>query len=160
MDFEFSEEITAIRDMARRFARNEILPTVAEDEKNHRFRKDIVRKMGDLGFFGCPIPEEYGGSNLGFLAHTVVTEEVSKVSGSLRAAFNMQTMGTAREILEFGTEDQKRAYIPKLVSTEYLGCIGITEPNAGSDVGGIKTRALKKGDRYLLTGLKNWITYA
>ena len=97
--------------------------------------------MGKLGFFGCPIPEEYGGSNLGFMAHTVVTEEIAKISGSLRAAFNMQTMGTAREIFQFGTEPQKKKYVPKLVSAEYLGCIGITEPNAGSDVGSLKTRA-------------------
>jgi len=116
--------------------------------------------MGELGFFGCPIPEEYGGSDLGFLAHTVVTEEISKVSGSLRAAFNMQTMGVAREIFQFGTEEQKKKYIPKLVSAQHLGCIGITEPNAGSDVGGIKTKAVKKGNRYVLSGSKNWITYA
>jgi len=160
MDFQFSEEILAIQDTARKFAQNEILPRVAEDERNHTFQKDIVKKMGELGFFGCPIPEEYGGSNLGFLAHAVVTEEIAKISGSLRAAFNMQTMGTAREIFQFGTEPQKKKYVPKLVSAEYLGCIGITEPNAGSDVGSLKTRAERKGDKYILTGSKNWITYA
>ena len=160
MDFEFSEEVVAIRDMARKFAQNEILPRVAEDEENHTFQKDIINKMGELGFFGCPISEEYGGSNLGFLAHSVVTEEISKVSGSIRAGFNMQTMATAREILQFGTEDQKKKYIPKLVSTEYLGCVGITEANAGSDVGAMKTKAVKKGDKYIITGSKNWITYA
>ncbi len=160
IDFEFSDEIKAIQDMARKFTQNEILPRVAEDEKNHTFQKDIVNKMGELGFFGCPIPEEYGGSNLGFLAHAVVTEEIAKVSGSLRAAFNMQTMGTAREIFQYGTEDQKKEYVSKLVKTEYLGCIGITEPNAGSDVGSLKTSAEKKGDMYVLTGSKSWITYA
>lgn len=160
MDFEFSEEIKAIQDMARKFAQNEIMLRVAEDEENHTFQRDIIIKMGELGFFGCPIPEEYGGSGLGFLAHTVVTEEISKVSGSLRAAFNMQTMGTAREIFQFGTDEQKTKYIPKLVSAEHLGCIGITEANAGSDVGSIKTRAVKKGNKYILTGSKNWITYA
>ena len=160
MDFEFSEEIVSIQDMARKFAQNEILPRVTEDEENHTFQKDIINKMGELGFFGCPIPEEYGGSDLGFLAHTVVTEEISKVSGSVRAGFNMQTMGTAREIFQFGTEEQKKKYIPKLVSTETLGCIGITEANAGSDVGSMKTKAVKKGDNYILTGSKNWITYA
>ena len=121
MLFEMSEEIIAIQDMARKFAQNEILPRVADDEKNHRFQRDLVTKMGELGFFGCPIPEAYGGSDLGFLAHAVVTEEISKVSGSIRAGFNMQTMGTAREIFQFGTEEQKKHYIPKLVSTEYLG---------------------------------------
>ena len=160
MDFEFSEEIKAIQEMARKFAQNEIMPRVAEDEKNHTFQRDIINKMGELGFFGCPLPEEYGGSGLGFLAHTVVTEEIAKISGSLRAAFNMQTMGTAREIFQFGTEEQKKKYIPKLVSAEHLGCIGITEANAGSDVGSMKTKAMKKGDKYVLTGSKNWITYA
>jgi glutaryl-CoA dehydrogenase (non-decarboxylating) len=160
MDFKINEEIVAIREMARKFAHNEILPRVAEDEAKHIFQKDLINKMGELGFFGCPIPEEYGGSNLGFLAHTVVTEEISKVSGSIRAGFNMQTMGTAREILQFGTEEQKEKYISKLVSTETLGCIGITEANAGSDVGSMKTKAVKKGNRYVLNGSKNWITYA
>ena len=160
MSFELSEEVKAIRDMAAKFAKNEILPKVAESEKNHEFQHDLVKKMGELGFYGCPIPEEYGGSGLGFLAHAVVTEEISKVSGSLRAAFNMQTMGTAREIFQYGNEEQKRRYVPKLVSGEYLGCIGITEPNAGSDVGGIKTKAAKDGDVYILNGSKNWITYA
>jgi glutaryl-CoA dehydrogenase (non-decarboxylating) len=160
MNFELSEEISAIQKLAKRFAENEILPRIAEDEKNHTFQRDIIRKMGELGFFGCPLPEEYGGSNLGFMAHTVVTEEISRVSGSLRAAFNMQTMGTAREILQFGTKEQKKKFIPKLVSTEYLGCIGITEPNAGSDIGSMKTKAVKNGNRYVLSGSKNWITYA
>jgi glutaryl-CoA dehydrogenase (non-decarboxylating) len=160
MNIEFSEEIMAIQDTARKFVQNEIMPRVAEDERNHTFQRDIVNKMGELGFFGCPIPEEYGGSNLGFLAHTVVTEEIAKVSGSLRAAFNMQTMGTAREIYQYGTEEQKRRYVAKLAKAEYLGCIGITEPNAGSDVGSLKTRADKKGDTYILAGSKNWITYA
>lgn len=160
MDFELSEEIKAIQEMARKFTQNEITPRVAEDEENHTFQRDIINKMGGLGFFGCPIPEEYGGSNLGFLAHTVVTEEISRVSGSLRAAFNMQTMGTAREVFQFGTDEQKKKYIPKLVSAEHLGCIGITEANAGSDVSSMKTRAVKKGNKYILTGSKNWITYA
>ena len=119
MDFEFSEEIKAIQEMARKFTQSEIAPRVAEDEDNHTFQRDIIYKMGELGFFGCPIPEEYGGSNLGFLAHTVVTEEISRVSGSLRAAFNMQTMGTAREVFQFGTDEQKKKYIPKLVSAEH-----------------------------------------
>jgi glutaryl-CoA dehydrogenase (non-decarboxylating) len=116
--------------------------------------------MGELGFLGCPIPEEYGGSGLGFLAHAVVTEEISKGSGSLRAAFNMQTMGTAREIYQYGNEAQKEKYIPKLVSGEWLGCLAITEPDAGSDVGAIRTRAIRDGEVYILIGTKTWITYA
>lgn len=160
MSFKFSDEVKAIKDMAAKFVQKEILPTVAESEKKHEFQRNLVRKMGELGFYGCPLPEEYGGSGLGFLAHAVVTEEISKVSGSLRAGFNMQTMGTAREIYQYGNAEQKKKYIPRILSGEFLGCIGITEPNAGSDVGGIKTKAVKKGDFYILTGSKNWITYA
>ncbi|MDP2645292.1 MAG: acyl-CoA dehydrogenase family protein [Desulfobacterales bacterium] len=160
MEFELGREIKAIQKMAREFARKEILPRVDEDEKNHTFQQDLVVKMAELDFFGCPIPEKYGGTGVGFLAHAVVTEEISKVSGSLRAAFNMQTMGTAMEICEFGTDAQKEKYIPKLVSAEFLGCIGITEGDAGSDVGNLKTTARKDGDKYILSGSKNWITYA
>ncbi len=160
MNFVLSEEMDAIRDMARKFAVNEIQPRVADDEENHRFQDDLVRRMGELGFLGCPIPEEYGGTNSGFLAHTVICEEVARVSGSLRAAFNMQTMGTARELYQFGTDEQKKKYIAKLVSAEHLGCMGITEPDAGSDVAGLKTKAVKKDGKYYLTGAKNWITYA
>lgn len=160
MNSELNKEIKAIQKAAREFAIKEILPRVAEDEKEHRFQKDLVEKMGALDFFGCPIPEEYGGNGFGFLAHAVVTEEIARVSGSLRAALNMQTMGTAREIYQFGTEEQKGKYIPKLLSAELLGCIGITEPDAGSDTGSITTTAVKSGDAYILNGSKNWITYA
>jgi glutaryl-CoA dehydrogenase (non-decarboxylating) len=160
MDFELTEEQKAFKRMAQEFARKEIIPSVSADEKAHRFQRELLTKMGSLGFFGCPIPEEYGGSNSGFLSHVLITEEIAKVSGSLRAAFNMQTMGTAREILQYGSREQKRKYIPKLISAEWLGCIGITEPNAGSDVAAMKTLALRKGGDYLLNGTKTWITYA
>jgi glutaryl-CoA dehydrogenase (non-decarboxylating) len=136
VDFEIDNEQKAFKRMAQEFVKKEVIPLVKGDEKAHRFQRDLLMKMGSLGFFGCPIPEEYGGSNSGFLAHVLITEEVARVSGSLRAAFNMQTMGTAREIFQYGTEMQKRKYIPKLISAEWLGCIGITEPNAGSDVAG------------------------
>ena len=160
MKFELDKEVKAIQKVAREFAKKEILPRVAEDEKNHTFQKDLILKMAELDFLGCPLPEEYGGSGVGFLAHAVVTEEISKVSGSLRAAFNMQTMGTAREIYQFGTEEQKQKYIEKLVTAELMGCICITEGDAGSDVGNIKTTAVKDGDKYIINGSKNWITYA
>ena len=160
MSYELSKEVKAIQQAAREFATKEIQPRVEEDEKNHTFQEDLVKKMGELDFYGCPVPEEYGGNGMGFLAHAVVTEEIARVSGSLRAAFNMQTMGNAREIYQFGTDAQKKKYIEKFVTAEYLGCIGITEPDAGSDTGGIKTIAVRKGDKYILNGSKNWITYA
>ena len=159
MDFNLSEEFTILQKAVRDFAKKEILPVVAEDERNHRFQLEIVRKMGELGFLGCPIPQEYGGSDLGYLAHVICTEEIARVSGSLRAAFNMQTMGTALEICKFGNEDQKRAYVPKLVTAELIGCIGITEPEAGTDAAAIKSTAVKEGDFYILNGQKTWITW-
>ncbi|MDI7261155.1 MAG: acyl-CoA dehydrogenase family protein [Thermodesulfobacteriota bacterium] len=160
MDFTISEELKKMQEMARDFTKKEILPKVNEDERNHRFQREIVQKMGKLGFFGCPIPEEYGGNNSGYLAHTLICEEISRISGSLRAAFNMQTMGTALEIWTFGNEEQKQKYIEKLVSAEWLGCICITEPDAGSDVANIKTTAVREGGHYVLNGTKTWITYA
>jgi glutaryl-CoA dehydrogenase (non-decarboxylating) len=160
MDFELTDEQKAFRKMAQDFAKREIAPLVSADEKSHRFQKGLLLKMGSLGFFGCPIPEEYGGSNSGFLSHALITEEVARVSGSLRAAFNMQTMGTAREIFQYGSDEQKKKYIPRLVSAEWLGCIGITEPNAGSDVAAMESTARREGDFYILNGPKMWITYA
>ncbi len=160
MDFRIPEELKKMQEMVRDFAQKEILPKISEDEKNHRFQREIVSKMGGLGFFGCPIPEEYGGSNTGYLAHTLLCEEISRISGSLRAPFNMQTMGTALEILTFGNEEQKKKYIEKLVSAKWLGCICITEPDAGSDVANIKTTAVREGGHYIVNGSKTWITYA
>jgi glutaryl-CoA dehydrogenase (non-decarboxylating) len=160
MNFELSEEHQAIREMARKFALQEIAPVVAEDDKNHRFQRDIVQKMGRLGFFGCVIPEVYGGTNSGFLSHCLIVEEVGRVSGSLRVPFNSLAFGPALTLLYWGSEEQKQTYIPGLVSGEKLGCFAITEPNAGSDVAAIRTRAVKNNDGYVLNGTKTWATLA
>ncbi len=160
MDFELTDEHRALQQLVRDFCRKEIAPVAAADEKAHRFQRELLSQMGQLGFFGCPIPEKYGGNGMGYVAHAIVCEEVAKVSGSLRAAFNMQTMLTARTILKFGTEQQRQTLIPRLVKTELLGCFCITEPNAGSDAASLKTMAIKKGDHYILNGSKTWITYA
>jgi len=115
--------------------------------------------MAELGLFGCPIPEEYGGNGMGYLAHAIVTEEIGRVSGSLRVAFNMQTMGTAVSIYKWGSEELKRKYIPELMSARMIGCFGITEPDAGSDTAAMATTAIKDGDHYILNGRKMWITW-
>ena len=114
MDFNLSEDLKILQKSVRDFVKKEVLPIVAEDERNHRFQIEIIKKIGELGFLGCPIPQEYGGGNMGYLAHVICTEETARVSGSLRAAFNMQTMGTALEICNFGNEGQKKEYVKKL----------------------------------------------
>jgi len=160
MDMEFNEEQKMLQKQVRDFAKNEVAPKVAIDDKEHRFQRDLVTKMGELGLFGCPIPEEYGGNGMGFLAHAIVCEEIGRVSGSLRVAFNMQTMGPAKAILDHGSEELKRKYIPKLMKAEFLGCFGITEPEAGSDAASMSTTAVLDGDHWVVNGSKTWITWA
>jgi len=157
MDFNLSDELIAVRDLAREFAEKEIAPTADKDDKEHAFRKDIVKKMGDLGFYGCVIPETYGGSGLGFLAMVLITEEIARVHSAMRVAINMQ-MGPALTLLQFGTEEQKQKWIPPLVQGDIVSCFAITEPDAGSDVASMRTVAIRKGDGYLLNGTKLWIS--
>jgi glutaryl-CoA dehydrogenase (non-decarboxylating) len=159
-DVELTEEHIMLRDMVRKFADNEIAPVADKDENEHRFQRELVTKMAELGLFGCPIPEEYGGNNMGYLAHAIVTEEIGRVSGSLRVGFNMQTMGTALSILKWGSEELKQKYIPELMSARMLGCFGITEPDAGSDTASMTSTAVKDGNHYILNGRKMWITWA
>ena len=159
MDFELSEELTAVRDLAREFAEKEIAPTAAKDDKEHNFRKDLLLKMGELGFFGSVIPEEYGGNGLGFLAMVLITEEIARVHSAVRVAINMQ-IGPALALLQFGNEEQKKKWIPPLLRGEFVGCFAITEPDAGSDVSAIRTTATKKNGDYVINGTKLWISNA
>lgn len=159
MDFELSEELAAVRDLAREFAEKEIAPTAAKDDKEHAFRRDLVKKMGDLGFYGCIIPDSYGGSGLGFLAMVLITEEIARVHSAMRVAINMQ-IGPALALLQFGTEEQKKRWIPPLVQGEKIGCFAITEPDAGSDVAAMRATATRDGDGYVLNGNKIWISNA
>jgi glutaryl-CoA dehydrogenase (non-decarboxylating) len=159
MDFELSEELTAVRDLAHEFAEKEIAPTAAKDDKEHKFRKDLLLKMGELGFFGSVIPEKYGGNGLGFLAMVLITEEVARVHSAVRVAINMQ-IGPALALLQFGNEEQKKKWIPPLLRGEFVGCFAITEPDAGSDVSAIRTTATRKNDGYLINGTKLWISNA
>ena len=157
MDFDLSDELIAVRDLAREFAEKEIAPTAAKDDKEKTFRGDLVRKMGELGFYGTMIPETYGGNGLGFLAMVLITEEIARVHSAMRVGINMQ-IGPALTLLQFGTEEQKRKFIPGLMSGETIGCFAITESDAGSDVAAMRTTATKNGDRYLLNGGKLWIS--
>ena len=159
MDFELSEELIAVRDLAREFAEKEIAPSATKDDREKNFRGDLVKKMGELGFYGTMIPDLYGGNGLGFLAMVLITEEIARVHSAMRVAINMQ-IGPAITILQFGTEEQRRKLIPPLVSGEKIGCFAITEADAGSDVAGMRTVAKRDGDRYLLNGNKIFITNA
>lgn len=160
MDFRLTEEQKMMRDTARQFAREVIGPTVAEDEKHHRFRPELVRQMGEMGFYGCVVPEEYGGNGAGMIASMLITEEVARVSASYGVTFNMQTQGPAGTLLRWGTEEQKRKYVPGLAAGELLGSFAITEANSGSDVVSMKTTAVKDGDDFILNGSKMWISNA
>jgi glutaryl-CoA dehydrogenase (non-decarboxylating) len=159
MEFELSEELIAARDLAREFAEKEIAPTAAKDDRERNFRKDLIKKMGELGFYGTVIPESFGGSGLGFLAMVLITEEIARVHSAMRVAINMQ-VGPALTLLQFGTEEQKEKWIPPLVQGDTIGCFAITEADAGSDVSAMRTVATKDGSDYVLNGTKIWISNA
>jgi len=160
MDFELTEEQKEMQRVAREFAQEKIAPIVEKDEAEHKFRPEIVREMGELGFFGGVIPEEYGGTGVGMLSTILMNEEVARVSASYGLPFNMQTIGPGLVLLNYGTAEQKKKYLPKLVSAEFMGAFAITEPNSGSDVASMKSLAVDKGDHYLLNGTKTWISNA
>jgi len=161
MDFQLSEELQMLRDMARDFAAEKIAPFANDWDENHYFPyEEVMKPMGELGFFGTVIPEEYGGNEMGWLAAMILTEEVARASSSLRVQINMQTLGCAYTICRYGSDELKKKYVPKLVSAEYVGAFAITEPNAGSDVMAMKSTAVDKGDHWLLNGSKTWISNA
>lgn len=160
MDFELSKELMAMKEAAHDFAQKEIVPNADKWDEDHYFPIEVVRKMGELGYFGCPIPEAYGGSDVGILAQTILTEEVGRASSSLRVTFNTQCLGTAFSILRHGTEEQKKKWIPALITVEKIGCFAITEPDSGSDVLSMRSTARPEGDGFILNGSKNWISCA
>jgi len=162
MDFELSEELKMLREMAADFAKEQIAPYADKwDEEHYLPHDEVIKPMGELGFFGTVIPEQYGGNEMGWLAAMILTEEIARASSSLRVQINMLELGCAFTIYRYSQSDEvKEKYIPKLVSGEWLGGFGITEPNAGSDVMGMKSTAVDKGDHWLLNGSKTWISNA
>jgi glutaryl-CoA dehydrogenase (non-decarboxylating) len=161
MEFSLPEELEILRNTVRDFASEKIAPFADEwDEKHYFPYEEAVKPMGELGLFGTVISEAYGGSEMGWLASMIITEEIARASSSLRVQVNMQTLGCAYTIQTYGSEELKQKYIPKLVSAEYLGGFAMTEPDAGSDVMAIKSRAEDKGDHWLLNGSKTWISNA
>ena len=159
MDFDLSDELLAVRELGREFAEREIAPTAAADDRDHRFRRDIFEKMGQLGFFGCVVPEGCGGSGLGYLAMVLLTEEIARVHSSVRVHINTQ-LAPAVTLARFGTEEQQRRWVPGLVDGSRVGCFAITEPDSGSDVASMSTRARRSDGGYVLSGTKTWISNA
>ena len=160
MDFKLSEKHLEIQRAAREFAQKEIAPFADKWDEEHHWPRDVVMKMGEMGFFGVIIPEEYGGTNEGWLALALISEEIARASSSLRVAINMQGAGPAYGLLLYGTEEQKKKYIPGLVTGELIGCFAITEPDAASDIMAMKTTAVASGDFYIFNGEKTWISNA
>ena len=161
MDFGLSKELEMLKKAVREFMTKKVAPNVDEWDANHYLPyKEAMKPMGELGFFGTVIPEEYGGEEMGWLAAMIVTEEIARVSSSLRVQVNMQVLGCAFTIYKYGSEEIKKKYIEKLCTAEYIGGFGITEPDAGSDVMAMTSTAEDKGDHWLLNGSKTWISNA
>ncbi|MEU6893752.1 acyl-CoA dehydrogenase family protein [Streptomyces sp. NPDC046557] len=158
MNLELSEEQTAVRRLAREFTEREIAPYAADWDRAESVDRSIVKKLGDLGFLGLTVPEEYGGSGGDHLAYALVTEELGRGDSAVRGIVSVSLGLVAKTIAAWGTEEQKRAWLPRLCSGEALGCFGLTEPGTGSDAGNLTTRATHEGDTYVLSGSKMFIT--
>jgi glutaryl-CoA dehydrogenase (non-decarboxylating) len=161
MDFKLSRELEMLQKEVRNFAKKKIAPYVDEWDAAHYFPyEEVIKPMGELGFFGLVIPEAYGGDDMGWLAAMIVTEEIARVNSSLRVQINMQTLGCAYTIYKYGSEALRKKYIAKLIEADYIGGFAITEPDAGSDVMAMTSTAEDKGDHWLLNGSKTWISNA
>ncbi len=158
MNFALGEEIEALREMVHRFAQDEIAPIAAEVDRNNNFPAPLWKKLGDLGLLGITAEPEFGGSGMGYLAHTVAIEEISRASASVGLSYAAHSNLCVNQIRRNGTPEQKSLYLPDLCSGEHIGALAMSEPGSGSDVVSMKLRAEKRGDRYFLNGTKMWIT--
>jgi isovaleryl-CoA dehydrogenase len=157
-DFGLGEDLDQLRRTVHDFSRDKIAPRAAEIDRDNVFPRDLWPQMGELGLHGITVEEEWGGSGLGYLAHCVAMEEVSRASASVGLSYGAHSNLCVNQIRRNATEEQKRRYLPALISGAHVGALAMSEPNAGSDVVSMRTRADKKGDRYVLNGSKMWIT--
>ena len=158
LNFGLGEDIDALRDMVRRFAREEIAPRAAEIDANDQFPMDLWEKFGDLGLNGITVSEADGGVGMGYLAHAIVIEEISRASASVGLSYGAHSNLCVNQLARWGTDDQKAAYLPGLIAGTSVGALAMSEPGAGSDVVSMKLRADKRNDHYVLSGSKMWIT--
>ncbi|TYO98058.1 acyl-CoA dehydrogenase [Desulfallas thermosapovorans] len=158
MPYMLTDEQQMMRDMVRKLAQNEIAPRAAEIDRTHRFPRENIEKMAELGLMGVPIPEEYGGAGCDFLSYIITIEEISRACASTGVILAVHTSVGTFPILYFGTEEQKQKYIPKLASGQYIGAFALTEPNAGSDPANLSTTARLEGDHYIVNGGKVFIS--
>jgi alkylation response protein AidB-like acyl-CoA dehydrogenase len=160
MDFGLSDEQQLIRDTAREFTDREIILQSRENARNHHFDVALVRKVADQGYLGAIVPSEYGGAGLDYLSYGLVVEEIGRGDSAIRTVISVQTSLVCSGILKFGSEEQKRRYLPKLCTGEWLGCFGLTEPDTGSDAANQRTRATRTDSGWVINGAKMWISMA
>ena len=158
LDFQLGDDINALRDAVREFAQSEIAPRAADIDKHDQFPMDLWPKMGALGVLGITVSEEYGGAGMGYLAHMIAMEEISRASASVGLSYGAHSNLCVNQIKRNGTEAQRRHFLPKLISGEHVGALAMSEPGAGSDVLSMRLKAEDKGGYYLLNGNKMWIT--
>jgi isovaleryl-CoA dehydrogenase len=158
LNFGLGETLDMLREQINHFAASEIAPRAEDIDRTNEFPTDLWKKMGDMGLLGITVSEEYGGAGLGYLAHVIAMEEISRASASVGLSYGAHSNLCVNQIYRNGTENQKRAYLPKLISGEHVGALAMSEPNAGSDVISMKLSARKDGDHYVLNGTKMWIT--
>lgn len=158
LNFALGEDIDALQESVRRFAQDEIAPRAADIDEVNEFPADLWQKMGELGLHGITVPEQYGGANMGYLAHTIAIEEISRASASVGLSYGAHSNLCVNQINRWGTDEQKQTYLPKLISGEHVGSLAMSEPGAGSDVVSMQLQAEKRNDRYILNGNKMWIT--
>jgi alkylation response protein AidB-like acyl-CoA dehydrogenase len=158
MDFQLSDEQKLIREAAREFAEREILPRIRDNDRAGRFDRELARKLGQIGFLGAPVAEAYGGRGLDYVSYGLIAEEIGRADSSARTVISVVTSLVAGPIEKWGTEEQKRRWLPGLCSGEGLGCFGLTEPDTGSDAANLRTRARKTDSGWSISGQKMWIS--